>query len=391
MAIGMVLSSLSRKAGGIFDASRMLAEAVGRTERARVRAVGLEDEWTSQDRRRWAPTPVMPARPLGPAAFGYSPELGAVLENGRFDLLHLHGIWMYPSVACEQWRIRTGRPVVISPHGMLDKWALARSRVKKILASLLFQRGALSACACLHALNDAEAASFREFGLENPICVLPNGVDRMHYTRTISPSWKSQVPSGPRLMLFLGRLHPKKGIEELLAAWALLQRRDVQLPRWRLILAGWGERRYVNALTRRIMQVDIGKTVLFVGPQFGKMKNATLAACNAFVLPSKSEGMPVAVLEAWAAGLPVLMTKECNLEAGFDAGAAVKIQYDARRMASGIRRFMELPDSLLRRMGQRGRALVREKFNWGDIGAQMAEVYAWLLGRGSRPSCVRMT
>ena len=117
-------------------------------------------------------------------------------------------------------------------------------------------------------------------------------------------------------------------------------------------------------------------------------KAASLACADAFVLPSLSEGLPVAVLEAWSYGLPVLMTEACNLPEGFAAGAALPIGTDRAGIAAGLRRLFALSDAERRDMGARGRALVRERFTWASVGAQMAAVYQWVLGGGPPPSCV---
>lgn len=136
------------------------------------------------------------------------------LESGRLSLLHIHGLWMYPSVACMQWS-RGKRPYLVSPHGMLDGWALRNSAWKKILAARLYENRHLRGAACLNALNESEAASIRAYGLRNPVCIVPNGVDL--------PDQRPTLGGGEKVCLFLGRLHPKKGLPALLSAWAKIR------------------------------------------------------------------------------------------------------------------------------------------------------------------------
>ena len=114
----------------------------------------------------------------GPRAFGYAPELSRALDAARLDLVHTHGLWMYPSVAAAwRWATRWKRPLVVSPHGMLEPWAVRNSAWKKRIAGWLFENRHLRRAACLHALNDAEYEAIRAYGLTNPVAVIPNGVD----------------------------------------------------------------------------------------------------------------------------------------------------------------------------------------------------------------------
>jgi glycosyltransferase involved in cell wall biosynthesis len=128
--------------------------------------------------------------------------------------------------------------------------------------------------------------------------------------------------------------------------------------------------------------------VLFLGPQFGDDKAACYRNCDAFILPSLSEGLPMVVLEAWAYGKPVLMTPQCNLPEGFAANAAIRIETSVESIEQGLRELFLTPDSALRGTGERGRALVAGKFTWPKVAAEMKSVYAWALGGGPKPGCV---
>jgi glycosyltransferase involved in cell wall biosynthesis len=155
-----------------------------------------------------------------------------------------------------------------------------------------------------------------------------------------------------------------------------------------LAIAGWDQGGHATLLRRRIDALGAAGTIRLVGPQFGEQKAASFGFADAFVLPSRSEGLPVAVLEAWSHGLPVLMTEACNLAEGFAAGAALPIGPDRAAIAAGLRRLFALSDAQRLAMGARGRALVRERFTWASVAAQTAAVYQWVLGGGSPPSCV---
>lgn len=378
MTVSILASSVSRAGGGLFPS--LLGFASGLIDLGvDVRVFGLRDGQLDQDAAAW-PALIRPTtfRVRGPDAFGFAPGLGNGLAQVDADLLHLHGLWMYPSVAASRWRARSGRSVVISPHGMLDPWAVRRSGWKKRLAHTFYESENLRSAACLHALNEAEASAIRLYGLRNPICVIPNGVD-------LPDCSASNRMDGERRCVFLGRIHPKKGLANLLQAWAKAARGD----EWKLEIAGWDQGGHEKELRRLAEKLQLQSSVRFVGPKFGAEKEAFLRGAAVFLLPSLSEGLPVAVLEAWSYRLPVVMTPECNLPEGFDSGAAIRSEGDVDSLAAALKCVMELPDQGLQEMGMRGRRLVEGRFAWPRISRQMVDVYSWLLNGGTRPDTVQ--
>jgi poly(glycerol-phosphate) alpha-glucosyltransferase len=268
---------------------------------------------------------------------------------------------------------------------MVEPWALKNSRWKKWVVWRLFERAHLSEAACLHALCEAERGDIRALGLTNPIAVIPNGVD-------LPPDLQSQpadpAPAewrGRKVMLFLSRVHPKKGLVQLVRAWAALHRKA---DGWVLAIAGPPQGGHDVEIQRLVDELALGDTVRQVGPQYGEDKNAWLRRACAFVLPSFSEGMPVAVLEALAYGLPVLLTPHCNLPEAVAAGAAFAVALRPDDIAEGLQQVLGMSDSERKAMGARGRSLVERKYTWPRIALQMAEVYKWVLGGGPAPETV---
>ncbi|WP_245937211.1 glycosyltransferase [Thioalbus denitrificans] len=198
-----------------------------------------------------------------------------------------------------------------------------------------------------------------------------------------------KIPLQSRVLLFLGRIHPKKGLANLLHAWAQ-ELRASHGRSWHLVVAGWDQNGNQAELEGLVEGLGIGSTVHFVGPQFEKQKLASLLRADAFVLPSFSEGLPMAVLEAWAHRLPVLMTSQCNLPEGFAADAAVPMEPNVESIRQGLGTLFEMSSDELAEMGSRGCALVEDRFTWPAVAAQMCSVYAWVLGQGPRPDCVRL-
>jgi glycosyltransferase involved in cell wall biosynthesis len=387
LSIGVLVGSLSREAGGLFNSVRRSAISL-KAAGCAVTVYGLADAYTDQDIDQWRPLEPQVFRAVGPRRLGYAPDLAAALARGNHDVVHLHGLWQLLSAQATAWRRATGRPVMLSPRGMLDDWALKNAGLKKKVAAHLFERANLEGAACLHALNESEAAAMRAFGLTNPIAVIPNGADLPARLMRAAPGWMSA--DRRRTLLFLGRIHPKKGIRELLLAWARLKlRAPAVAASWRLALAGWDDGGHMAELQRLATELDLQGDVIFPGPLFGDAKAGALANAGAFVLPSFSEGLPMAVLEAWAYGRPVLMTEACNLPEGFTAEAAVRISTEPEALARELEMALNGPD--LMGMGARGRALVRERFTWGAIAQAHAEVYGWMRDGGPAPPCVVMS
>src|SRR6476646_1144661 len=330
MKVGFLVGSVSREAGGLFQSVRGLAKAM-MSEDATVSVFGVSDAKSAVDSIKWRPLSVQTFQPQF-RAWGYSNQLVPALLAADLHILSVHGLWKYCSVASRRWHRRTGLAYIVHPEGMLESWALRNGRWKKRIAALLYENEHLRGAACLRALSEAEAQSIRSCGLRNPICVIPNGVDlpdlRERNAKTQSANQKT--------LLYLGRLHPKKNISSLIRAWNETfnsQRGSGQ--RWVLAIAGWDQGGYESELKR----IAAGTSVVFLGPQFGADKSECYRACDAFILPSLSEGLPMAVLEAWAHAKPVLMTPECNLPEGFATGAALQIGTSPEEIAAGLKQL----------------------------------------------------
>lgn len=385
MKIGVLLHSASNKAGGIFGATLGQNRALYQNFDAKPEIFTLHDELIEQDQNEWAPLPVRICRATGPRSFGYAPELIPAMQNANLDLLHVHGLWTYPAIAGSVWARREAKPYLTSVHGMLDSWALNNSRWKKLIASWLYQQRHLKNAACLQALTHEEADSIRALGLRNPICLIPLGINLPE----VSSCHDDEGMPSQNVLLYLGRLHPKKGLTNLIHAWHLVRsRKQHAAERWRLQIAGWGEGVYEMNLRALCKELNIEDSVQFVGAKFGAAKEAAFREANGFILPSYSEGLPVVVLEAWAHRLPVLMTRHCNLPVGFEIGAALEISSEVEGIAAGLRTFMEGSPSQRRDMGELGRRLVQASFAWRPIVEQMYSVYQWILKKDRMPDCV---
>jgi len=387
--IGMLTLWVSRNAGGLYDAMRLLSQELHNSSKFHVEIFGLEDENTCQDLAGWGSVPVNAYHVRGPKIMGYSPKLVRSLRTSNLNLLHIHGIWAYPSIASLQWVRQENKPYLITPHGMLDSWALKNSAWKKRLAGALYENIHLNGAACLQALCESEALAMRNYGLINPICIIPNGIDLPSVSTPKKPAWKSSLSMGAKVILYLGRLHSKKGLANLLNAWALTHKQNTTSSNeWILVIAGWDQLGHENQLKAQSEELGIQNSIRFIGPQFNVEKHSSYYHADAFILPSFSEGLPMVILEAWSYGLPVLMTPQCNLPEGFKVGAALQVETNQESIAQGLDALFSMSDNERDALGIRGKKLVEDQFTWPKVASEMSSVYEWMLGGGSPPSCI---
>ena len=391
MKVGFLVSSVSREAGGLFQSVRGLAKSVT-CATASARVFGISDEQSAVDLQDWQPLSVETFRPQF-RAWGYSNQLVPALLGADLDILSTHGLWKYCSVASQRWHRRTDRPYIVHPEGMLESWALRNAGWKKRIAALLYEDRHLCGATCLRALCEAEAQSIRAYGMRNPICVIPNGVDLPDLSEPPKPQAQA-FAEGRKVLLYLGRLHPKKNVANLVRAWKqILNSHPSARASWVLAIAGWSQGGYEHKLKHLAGDLETASTpelasIAFLGPRFGTEKNEYYRGCDAFIMPSLSEGLPMTVLEAWAYAKPVLVTPECNLPEGFGAGAALQIGTGPEEIAEGLKQVIEMSDDDRRAMGNRGRNLVEAKFSWPRIGEQMCSVYEWVIGGGPLPEVI---
>lgn len=359
------------------------------------------------------------------------------------DIVHVHGLWTPATHAMIVQVRRRGIPYVISTRGMLDPWALKQKRGKKILAGLLYQWRDIRKASLLHATARQEYENIRNQGFSQPVAVIPNGID----IPTMLPARLPRA-GGLRTALFLSRLHPGKGLLDLVAAWSRVKPRD-----WTMRVVGPDVCGHQAKVQAEIDRLGLSRDFMFVGEKIDADKWQEYANADLFVHPSYSENFGISIAEALAAGLPVITTKgtpwsellgssdsslvrkcgsskvepevlaaivdsgmqscqSCDLYARA-AGNLVKtshvppnprtsepsntrtsrcgwwIDIGVEPLAEALREAMSLSDEERRAMGDSGRQLVETKYTWPAIAERMTAVYHWALHGKTPPSCVR--
>ncbi len=295
------------------------------------------------------------------------------------DVVHGHGIWLAPNLATATQARRAGKPFVSSPRGMLSREALAFSPGRKRVVWALGQRAALAGAAALHATSDSELGDIRTAGLRAPVAVIPNGVD-------IPEPPQARLPGGVRTALSLGRIHPKKGLDTLLAAWA---RVEGDHPGWRLRIVGPPEDGHDDEL--RALARSLGlERVTIEGPVWGEEKAALYAASELFVAPTRNENFGLTVAEALAAAMPAICTTGAPWSELQSERCGWWVDQGPDALAQALADALARPPAELAAMGARGRSLVARRYGWGRVAEDMGALYRWLVARGERPAFVHV-
>lgn len=321
---------------------------------------------------------------FGPQRLGCSSSLRGWLDNkvrsGSFEIVHNHSLWMMPNVY-PGWATKgTSVPYVVSPRGTLSQWAMHSGSMAKKVFWPFIQKPSIRHASCFHATAYSEYEDIRRIGFKQPITLIPNGID----LPVFSESLKARADS-ERTLLFLGRLHPVKGIDYLLQAWSQLQ--DV-FPEWKLKIVGpEGDGQYLRHLKSISVQFDL-KRVSFDAPLYGDSKFEAYRAADLYVLPSHSENFGMTVAEALASGTPAVVSKGAPWQGLEQKAAGWWPGVGEKPLVEALRSAMALPPEQLQAMGQNGRAWMEEEFAWSGVAKSMLDTYRWLLGRGDKPDYV---
>ncbi len=282
------------------------------------------------------------------------------------DVVHGHGLYVAPNALFGREAARTNRPLVYHVHGFFEPWILNRSHWKKRLVHRLFEDSNFRRARLWRALTMREADQIRAQGITAPIVVAANGIDTLPFDTYAGAS----APRQRKRAVFLGRLHPKKGLDLLLPAWAALARETHD---WELVIAGPDEGGYAAEVRSLIDRFDLAGQVHMPGPLWGDAKTALLKSADLFLLPSYSEGFSVAILEAMACSVPVLATDACNFPELAREGGGWECAPEADAVRETLRQALHASDDERSERGRAGRRLLDERYTWPSIASQIGE------------------
>lgn len=295
------------------------------------------------------------------------------------DVVHDHGLWLLPNVYAGREAGRAHRPLIVAPRGMLSPTALSFSKTKKRIFWLMLQRSAVLRAACFHATSAQEYEEIRAFGLKQPVAIIPNGID------IESEMTHASAAPATRTALSLGRLHPKKGLETLLYAWAKV---EVAHPDWRLRIVGPSENGYDAKLRALAAELNLAR-VSIEEPLYGADKSLAYAEANLFVLSTLNDNFAVTVAEALAAGVPVIATKGAPWKGLIEQECGWWVDLGVDALSAALDQALAMPRERLIAMGGKGRSWMRRDFSWEKVASDMLHVYHWLTQGGGRPSVLQ--
>jgi glycosyltransferase involved in cell wall biosynthesis len=300
----------------------------------------------------------------------------------RADICHVHGMWNAPEWAASRLAMARRVPYVLSPRGMLHGAARRRGRMRKAVAWALLEHRSVAGAARLHATSNGEALVLSQHASRDRIVVVPNGVDVDAARRSPSVRARLGIPAAAPVIAFVGRVHPIKRLDLLAAAVAILRRTH---PTAHLIIAGPDEHGCLAMLAPRL--APLGAAAHCIGEATDAEKWALLADSTALVLCSDSENFGVSVVEAMAAGVPVVVARTCPWEIVERERCGLWVDQNAEAIASALSSLIAHPERA-RAMGARGAALARRAYSWAAIGRDMARCYVDILSAGcTRTSC----
>lgn len=280
-----------------------------------------------------------------------------------FEVIHIHGIWrpcMHKFVVAAR---KFKKPIVWSLHGMLSPWAMKFKRWKKLPVWWLWQKRDLKYAAILHVTSEKEAEWVRAYGFDNKIVNIPLGA--------YLPSEIPDLRGKDKTLLFVGRMNPVKGLDNLIRAWKMFKSNDETLG-WHLRLVGTDEMNYQKQLQRLAEEIGVGASVEFVGPQFGEELKKEYLQAAALILPSHTENFGGVVVDAMAYGLPVIASRGTPWAGLVEHKCGWWVDNSPESLADALKKMTRCD---LRDWGKRGREWVRSEFSWEVVGENIFKIY----------------
>jgi glycosyltransferase involved in cell wall biosynthesis len=379
ISIGHVIDSVADEASGPSYSVPSLCDALARLG-DEVRLFTISDNIAGAVRYRheqfdqdWKTVPILEKMRASRALYKALDHSAAELK-----VFHSHGLWLmaniYPAWVAQRHKL----PLVVSPRGMLGRQALQFSRYRKLAFWYALQRSALQSATCFHATSEKEYRDVRTAGLRQPIAIIPNGID-------LPPRREVKTFGGSKTVLFLGRIHPKKGVASLIEAWSKLEDKFTD---WHLKIVGpTANNDYAKDLQQMIDAKKLARAQ-FSGPLYGASKSDAYSEADLFILPTLDDNFAMTVAEALAHGTPVISTKGAPWQDLEKHGCGWWIDHGVLALTSALNHAMSIDRQRLAEMGQAGRAWMEGEFSWNSVARSMDSVYRWLAGSAPQPSCV---
>ena len=396
MNILHTVSSLGKKSYGLGQISMSLASTQSKLN-LDVNVLSVDN---SEEELLWSSTKYnFPLEKIRNIQCSYSQILNKSKKNdfiyslkdlSHIDIVHQHSLWGKHSLLLSEFRSRQ-IPYIVAPHGTLSPYALRNglsSRIKKKIALNLYENENLKKCSCLHATSEQEVEDFRQFGLRAPIAYIKNGISEAELSLTGNGfrfKEKYNIDKNKRVLLYLSRITPKKGLDMLLSA---LNNLRALFNNWLLVIAGNDGNKYVKEVFQMIKDFQLQDKVVVIEPQFDQNKLDIFSAADFFILPSYSEGAPMVILDSLSYGVPVITTKSSSWKdlENFSCGYWADINLQSIELA--LKNMLDLSTDELKMMSRNSKRLIEMKYTWEIIAQDTLCLYNWLLDKGEKPGFI---
>ena len=361
MKIIHYIPSIDRTAGGTSTYMQVLAKGLGELAEVHIITHASENPLPMEN------CTVHYVPEYNPFKRAWKRLVAGLMEEIRPDIVHVNCCWMPACAAVQRIAQKHGYKVVLTPHGMLEPWIVKRHYyTRKLPALMLYQKAAIRKADCLQATAESEYDNLLRLGYNDRISVVKLGIDADGIK--MKGSWKKT-----RQILFLSRVHVKKGINFLIEAAEILRE---ELKGYKILVAGEGDEEYVSTLNRQIADKGLQDVVQLIGGVYGDEKWRLFQTADFFVLPTHSENFGLAIAESLASGTPVVTTVGTPWSDLNTSHSGAWIEIGTQPLVDTLRKFLALTDEELERMGRNGRRLIEEKYSARVMAREMMEVYA---------------
>ena len=357
------IASIDKSAGGTTAYMKLLAEEMNSNELQIIVAAGssvdpvklegVKTQFFNKKLNRW---------------FVLKKEFKAFLIQENPDLVHINGIWNPENYLFQSVAQKLGIKIILSPHGMLEPYILNRNRWKKNVALFLYQKKALLNVDLFHVTAQSELENVEKLGYKQKKKVIPNGVNIADFSVEIP-----NKENNPKRILFLSRIHPKKGIEFLIEAWSKLDKNIKN--NWVVDIVGNGDKTYIGELKISIKELNLESEILINSPIFGAEKVQKFRAASLFVLPTYSENFGIVIAEALASYTPVITTQGTPWEELNTNQCGWWIPVGAEVLKGALQDALNISEEELVLMGKRGRQLIENKYSIDTVAYKMKKLY----------------
>ncbi len=327
---------------------------------------------------------------LGPRSMSYLPRLKNTIFKMKPDIIHAHGLRMWPIYGAMCVAKKNKMPFVLSMHGMMTPALLQQRKFKKQIAYQLFDRQTLKHTNLIHATSAMELEHIRNFGCKNPVIVLPIGCDIPQAPKASAiNAWRDRFSElkNKRVLLYLSLIHHKKGLLRLIDTWAKLSEKYSD---WHLLIAGPDHQNHLIQIKEAIRKTKTQKSITLAGPLYGAEKNIAYQQAQAFVLHSDWENFGIVIAEALAGGLPVITSDQTPWQIINQKKCGWWIPLKIEALEHTLAQALALSADALNQKGQNAIQLIKEDYAWPGVYEQLQSGYEWLLGNGPKPAAVDM-